>query len=401
MVGGETLLIVGASARAAAFSALRAGWRPWCADLFNDADLTACCPTAPLEPGTYPRGLLAAVAQGPPGPLIYTGGLENHPGLIRQLSRERTLWGNDGRVLRAVRSPRTLASIFQGGGIPHPAVYFRADDIADQGRWLIKPLAGAGGAGIRFWDRLEPPKGKRRYFQQWMEGDPCSAVFAGDGLAARLLGVTRQLVGEPWLHAGPFAYCGSIGPLAVSPPVQSHLECLGDALVKGSGMRGLFGVDFILQDNAPWPVEVNPRYTASVEVLEYARGLSALAIHGKCFDPGVSALAKVGEPPSSDPPPFFVGKGILFASGLVIFPGKGPWSETIEELRAARRDADWWELPAFADIPPPGQRVNPGRPILTFFCRAESVNGCREGLRQMAADLDRRLGNGPRAKEKI
>jgi len=32
------VLIVGASARAAAFSALRAGLRPWCADLFADLD---------------------------------------------------------------------------------------------------------------------------------------------------------------------------------------------------------------------------------------------------------------------------------------------------------------------------------------------------------------------------
>ncbi len=38
MASPQHLLIFGASARAAAFSALRAGLQPWCADLFADAD---------------------------------------------------------------------------------------------------------------------------------------------------------------------------------------------------------------------------------------------------------------------------------------------------------------------------------------------------------------------------
>ena len=36
MSAGESVVIFGASVRAAAFSALRAGLRPWCADLFAD-----------------------------------------------------------------------------------------------------------------------------------------------------------------------------------------------------------------------------------------------------------------------------------------------------------------------------------------------------------------------------
>ena len=42
----ESLLIVGGSTRAAAFSALRAGLRPWCADLFADLDLQQRLPSA-------------------------------------------------------------------------------------------------------------------------------------------------------------------------------------------------------------------------------------------------------------------------------------------------------------------------------------------------------------------
>ena len=37
VVSGSTLILAGAITRAAAFSAIRAGLRPWCVDLFADA----------------------------------------------------------------------------------------------------------------------------------------------------------------------------------------------------------------------------------------------------------------------------------------------------------------------------------------------------------------------------
>src|SRR5437588_10415493 len=99
----KALLRLGASTRAAAFSALRAGLGPWCADLFADADLQARCPVFRSAPGSYPQGFVKAAEQGPPGPWLYTGGLENRPALVRQIAAMRPLWGNDEEVLRKVR----------------------------------------------------------------------------------------------------------------------------------------------------------------------------------------------------------------------------------------------------------------------------------------------------------
>src|SRR5207248_5309461 len=80
-MAAEHLLIFGASARAAAFSALRVGLRRWCADLFADLDLQARCPAMRL-PGRYPHAFLDLAATDLPGPLMYTGGLENWPALV-------------------------------------------------------------------------------------------------------------------------------------------------------------------------------------------------------------------------------------------------------------------------------------------------------------------------------
>src|SRR4051812_41118682 len=81
---GDRLLLVGASVRAAAFSALRAGLRPWCADLFADRDLQARCETVRVgQP--YPQSLLPLLDAAPPGPLAYTGAMENHPRLLAEI----------------------------------------------------------------------------------------------------------------------------------------------------------------------------------------------------------------------------------------------------------------------------------------------------------------------------
>ena len=81
----QPLAIVGASVRAAAMSALRAGLAPVAVDLFADADLRALCPAERVT--SYPRGLAEWLADAPAGAWLYTGGLENHPVLVASMAR--------------------------------------------------------------------------------------------------------------------------------------------------------------------------------------------------------------------------------------------------------------------------------------------------------------------------
>jgi predicted ATP-grasp superfamily ATP-dependent carboligase len=387
----QSLLIIGASVRAAAFSALRAGFAPTCADLFADEDLRLRCPCLKLPVRDYSNGLLRLAKQAPPGPWMYTGALENHRELVRQLSRQRVLWGNDAAVLRRVRSPLIVTRYLERAGIPCPRV--RQPQRVPRGLWVAKPLASAGGHGIYFWpsDPRIQRSNERRYLQEFIHGPSCAAIFLGDGKTARLLGVTRQLERVYWLHAKTWQYAGSIGPLELTPLQQAAFDRLGNALVAGFALRGLFGVDCILNlydHDMPYPVEINPRYTASVEVLEYATGIPFLALHRRVFDPDATSdkrkpdapseggiLGKVGK----------VGKAILFAKERLVFPKDGPWMPTL------RQPADVNDLPAFADIPGAGQRIAMGRPILTLFARAATAEKCAERLREIAADLDRHL----------
>ncbi len=252
-----------------------AGFAPRCLDLFADADLCRACPTRRLT-GRYPQAFLDASEQEEAGPWLYTGGLENWPDLVARLAERRPLWGNDAASLRQVRDPWHVGRVLQDHGLPVLRLS-RHPPGSDKVRWLAKPLRGAGGTGIHFADTQTPSErpGRPLYYQEYLEGEPVAAIFLGDGRTARLLGATRQLIGEPWLRAGPFWYCGSVGPLDLPAAVLEPLDRIGKALVEGCGLRGLFGVDGVLRDGTFWLVEVNPRYTASVEVLEYATGLRA------------------------------------------------------------------------------------------------------------------------------
>jgi uncharacterized protein len=358
---GESILIVGASGRAAAFSALRAGLTPHVIDLFSDQDLRAAAEVHRISGRDYPHGLVSLARQYPPMPWIYTGGLENHSDIVGAIAAERPLGGNGPAVLAKVRDPFALAAALEKAGLPHPPVR-RADDPPRDGRWLVKPLRGSGGAGIRF----APDRHHRAaaYFQEFVEGESRAAIFR-DG---ELLGVTQQLVGEHWLHAPKFGYCGSIGPLALSDRESAKWQQLGEFLVRWASIRGIFGVDAIVRDGLPWLIEVNPRYTASVEVIEYASARNALTPIPSPAKPGegCKSLGRTGAKPGEGMGVRAVAlaKAIYYAPQAIEFPSAGPWEDSLAAPNVNK-------MPEYADIPGAGTTIRRGRPVLTVFGRDE------------------------------
>src|SRR5262249_9981062 len=131
----KTLLIFGASTRAAAFSALRAGLSPWCADLFADADLHARCPAMRLPARTFPDGFLYLADSELKGPWIYTGGLENHVELIETFTRCHQLWGNRALAIDLARDPKHITASLRSAGLSAPIVLTAAGALPRRGRW--------------------------------------------------------------------------------------------------------------------------------------------------------------------------------------------------------------------------------------------------------------------------
>lgn len=387
--------IVGASARAAAFSVLRNGRAPWTADLFADADLARCCPATVAD--GYPHGFarwLADVAAEQPGlHWLYTGALENHPPVIDRLGEIAPLMGNSGSVVRAVRSPLQLAAALASAGLAFPETRASAEHLPRDGSWLAKTYRGSSGSGVAALAAQDDGH-SGCVFQRRVPGRPAAALFVGcrNPAAARaeLLGVTWQLVGETWTGAGPFTYCGSIGPAPLNPDQIATVKKIGRTLADKFRLVGLFGVDLAIDRQDIWTLEVNPRYSASVEICEQVTGASAIDAHVRtCLHSlGRHAPAMpVAETPR--PPETVRGKAVIYAHRTL----------AIENRVAAQLldEAGDWTAPSLGDLPPSGTIIAAGQPVLTVFAASADAATTYQRLVQRTSALRELLGDLPAA----
>jgi predicted ATP-grasp superfamily ATP-dependent carboligase len=374
----QPLAIVGASTRSAAASAVRAGFQPLAADLFADADLRAIATATRISP--YPEGLLDWLRAVEPPAWMYTGALENHPELVDQMAWIAPLWGNSGDVLSRVRSPWELSRVLSEAGLHFPEIRASADGLPYDGSWLVKTYRGASGSGVR---PLEIPlpfrEGSTAVYQKRITGTPCAAVFIAMDNTSVLLGVTRQLVGEPWLRAHGFQYAGSIGLLPISDATRAAIERTGEILTRQFELSGIFGVDFLLDGDEPWIIEVNPRYTASVEICERATGENAIALHAVDWSGSYSDTVK----PSTGTVALSHGKAILFAKRNVVMS-----NEFAERALSKAIRGPW---PDLADVSPAGTLIEAGRPILTFFAQGRTIDEVEHALRRRVVELEKQI----------
>lgn len=375
----KRLLILGGSTRAAARSAALAGFQPVCADLFADLDTRRIAEIVPVR--DYPHSLPDDVAGIRTDGWLFTGALENHPDLIERLTEQSIqlgpLLGSSAGALRRVRDPFWVAGTLQSAGFRTLAVRSDSAPPLPDGAWLQKPIASGGGRSIRIWNSTAESAafGERAYYQTFVSGDPMSAAFWCDGDMCALLGITHQLIGSPPLHAPePFSYCGSVGPVELSPLLVSELCKLGRELAAASGVRGLFGIDFVKSNETLWFVEMNPRYTASMEVLERVLHNSLFRnyriwMSGRTADGSGLGVVRPGsiDLPHRDPdvsPGGIVAKLIIYAHRRIFiadfeqFPSSCPSDFAVE----------------LADIPLPGTSIEQGWPICSILTRGPSVS---------------------------
>lgn len=362
MSARQRILIVGASARAAAWSARRAGWDVAASDLFGDTDLRATAVFHDVK--DYPGDFLTVAARHG-GPVMYTGGLENRPALLAAMNRSAPIWGAIGEALALVRDPFRWTRLLRNQG-------FLVADVAETRTagsegWLAKPFNGAGGDRIRLAATSE--KGQS-FLQKRVAGEPISAVFIGGPESAEFCGATRQLVGIADLNAAPFAYCGSVWPIFLTDIEVDELCRMGDTLARG-GLRGLFGVDLIRNTGGLYPVEINPRYTASVEVIERATGICLLPRHREVWSPSrQSAEVATGESAASVVKQIFFARHRFAAPDLI---SHGSEARTRLIQRAAHIAERYtggrfqFERGFPADIPRPGAIIQRRAPICSVL----------------------------------
>jgi predicted ATP-grasp superfamily ATP-dependent carboligase len=373
-----TLLIVGASARAAAQSAARGRFVVTCADLFADADTQRCA--AARQVRRYPGELPAIAAESRAALAMYTGGLENHASIVDAIGRACTLVGNRGPVLRRVRDPVRLHHALRDAGCATPDTRRRPPAGDACGDWLRKPIRSSGGAHVGRQAIATADPGNPWYYQRFVPGVAHAGSYLATPAACYLLGVTRQLTGCHWLGAREFLYSGSVGPLPLPAEERAEWLRIGQCLARRFRLRGLFGVDGVLHQQTVWTLEVNPRYTASMELIERHLGVSLVDWH-------VRACQGQLAPPRLEPrapPAVLYGKAIVYARReCLVSPELTKW------ILSRGGNGTW---PVFADIPRPGVVIPAGRPAVTVLAGGRDPADVLRSLQLRVASLQDRLG---------
>jgi predicted ATP-grasp superfamily ATP-dependent carboligase len=389
------VLVAGVSTRAAAESAARAGFAVTAIDAFADVDQHPSVRALSLGDEFSPAAAARHGRNISCDAVAYGSNFENHPRAVALLTQGRVLWGNAPDVVRRVRDPKLLSDALRRRGLAAPAV---ADDESQtesqtesrtesrtesqipnpksQVEWLLKPRASGGGHGIRRWQGGgEVPH--RYYLQERIDGTPASIVFVACGGAVVPLGFSRQLLGLEEFGVSGYRYCGNI--LTAGGEDDDVLDAahrVAAAIAEEFGLVGLNGIDLVVRDRIPYVVEVNPRWCASMELVERTYGLSVFGAHAAACSAGSLpmfdlASARRGATAS--------GKAILFARRDCSV------GDLRVELKSLAGAGD------LRDIPHAGRAIRQGRPICTVFAAGRNATACRAELVRRAAAVETSL----------
>lgn len=370
-------LVLGVSTRAMVESAVRGGHDVVAVDFFGDRDQALVAESYALErdlglPPTA-EGLGEAARRVAAEAVVYGANLENHATVVARLAGEHEVLGNPPEVLREVRDWALLRRACEESGIAHPVTLLPGEEAgAVTGRWLRKRVRSGGGHGVGRWDGR--PLDKDHVLQSEVDGVPASVAFVADGRDCRILGLSEQLIGLAALGSSGFGWCGNILPLGISPAesaaANAEVRRAASTLTRRFGLRGVNGMDVVIGRDRrgavrPHVVEVNPRYSGSMELLEDAGGVNVFSAH---VDACAGRLPDAGAARSAAPGP--VGKAIVYARRRVTTPDTGAWL-----ARGVR------------DVPRSRETIAAGHPICTVAAAGRDRRECLAGLLARAAEV--------------
>ncbi len=413
----ETLLLIGASTRATAWSASRSGFRTVCLDLFADRDTAEYAATHMID--SYPDSIVAQAAAIQADAVVLTGGMENHPSVVAELERHFRILGPNSQQIRALRNIDNMQR-WCGADIRFPEVIRDSSDLsllacsyrtgavgekaASSSSWLMKSYRSSAGFGVKQWTAESPIDFSASYLQRRVEGDSIGIVCLSTGQGVEWVGATRNLtlqqtarlldssiVAEFLRAAGlydsilrskngstiepsnqseyvsDFAYSGNQTLSHFSQSQRNAISTWMQFIVEEIDYRGVIQADFITTSRGEtYLLEFNPRWTAGMELIELSTARRLMQEH-------VTASSRQSihrRHPEADPSMQPVGtpavsKLILYASHRIPVT-----AELSNHMMSHRFQADAGSTQTsigWSDIPNPGIIIERNAPIATIL----------------------------------
>tara|TARA_R110002049_G_scaffold72490_1_gene186939 strand:- start:27960 stop:29369 length:1410 start_codon:yes stop_codon:yes gene_type:complete len=389
------VILVGASVRSAAASAKIAGYRVLGIDQFGDTDTRVLCD----QFATFDELLDLSLnefddwaSRFRDAIVLQVGGMTGRgQRILSRLSGVCQRLGPTDAQSRALADPLWLDRFARGSGIHFPTTVSTRpttdDGITDAAaprdgtadgtaatsiRWLHKRspqlTPSSGGLGVRFADnQCEPIPNHpvdehcNEIWQKWVPGRSFGATFYSDGDSACFVGLCRSSFHR--IKDRPFVYAGSSGPLSLPPRIVDRLNQLGNTIVRLSQLSGLFGTDIIIDRQERISlIEINPRWTASCELIERAIMQQSQTSAGHALISVVLRRTNTGEVRnairhSPDQSRSMLWKRVIYARNDAIF--RSQWIGEI--LSGVEADI------TIADIPNDGHVIRKHEPVFTLM----------------------------------
>jgi predicted ATP-grasp superfamily ATP-dependent carboligase len=333
----DYLLIIAGSGRMLAQAACHAGLKALVIDLYADLDtrqyaLEVCrLPSLAIEHVAPVLDDLAGRYR--VGRAVYGSGLEPYPETLDYLGQRMTLLGNAPAVFRRLQNKAGFFAALADLQIPFPEVSFVAP-AADG--WLVKPMQGQGGLGIRRYSPGSVDHGG--YWQKFQAGAPGSVLFLADTRRVSVVGFHTQF--NAGLSAGlEFAFSGLINHSILSAGQKSRLAGWLSRCVRAFALKGLNALDFIQDGERIYVLEINPRPSASMQLYD-----GVLARHMAACEGALPAALPAQEG--------FAGFRIVYADKDLRIPEGLVWPE--------------WAM----DRPGTGALCHAGQPVCSVISRS-------------------------------
>ena len=381
----------------------------WAVDQFADRDcIEVAAKVSQLDLADVSLDLFTNTEDAVSQELLFLpgGGTENHSMLIEQISATQVWCGIVGEPIRSLRDPTTLLNVARQAGLcaplthshkTHPDRQSFAKQQIELGKniqWLWKSSEKGGGLGVsdvRSETEIDYffSQTGAGYLQQLIPGAPYGAtiIISSNG-RAEIIGACRLLTASDVVErvdfAGsmtntfirqvitshkqrddfPYLFAGALGPCQLPDTVREQLLSFAEMSFVEFGIKGWFQVDFILDDNnQAWVLEVNPRWSATMEIYERSLGISLTAAHLRAWEIEVPEFI-----PNSRACGQVCWKDVVYAESDFL------WTEAHQQ-RAAKLNREQiakvgW--PLIADIPDGQQSFAPGMPIFSLIATGQT-----------------------------
>ena len=159
-------------------------------------------------------------------------------------------------------------------------------------KFILKPVQGSGGYDINLLnnDSNIAFNDKKFMIQEYISGINVSSSLLADGDDAKTIINSRLLTENDFEKNNSFIYVGNILPLTDESiladieditKINESMNATSENLARKFNLVGSNGVDYILNDDGLYVIEINPRIQGTFECAEKSLGINMIDAHIK------------------------------------------------------------------------------------------------------------------------